>query len=85
MAGIRKPSALMTYISLPMKTCSRFKSFVDSAALIFGRPWSWSVLATRTVLQAAALSQCADDLMSGDMPPRLRPGDLRAMIQADTA
>ena len=37
------------------------------------------------VLQIEALSRCANDLLSGDDAPRLRPGDLREMIQADTA
>jgi hypothetical protein len=37
------------------------------------------------LMRAAALSKCANDLLSGDDAPRLRPGALRAMIQADTA
>jgi hypothetical protein len=36
------------------------------------------------VLQIEALSRCANDLISGDDAPRLRPGALSAMIEADT-
>jgi hypothetical protein len=37
------------------------------------------------VLQAEALSRCANELLSGDVAPRLRPGDLSEMILAHTA
>ena len=36
-------------------------------------------------MRIAALSQCADALLSGDVPPRLRPGDLDATIWPNAA
>jgi hypothetical protein len=36
-------------------------------------------------IRAAALRQCADDLLTGNVPPRLRPGDLAGLFPPTTA
>jgi len=54
------------------------RSYRDRTASL---PYSSPAERRRTTLRAAALSSCADELLSGNTAPRPRPGDLTAAMR----